>query len=390
MTALVNDRSDIENLNEELPFKPLFTIRRSGRIEVSVYGIVSVISGLSPREGAENRPAFKKLMHAGDTDFALWTRSLLKPWQLLTNFKILKESYPALTDEHFALFMASHSGEAVHLKILEEILSITGVDESYLKCPPANPADHKTRELMKERGEEPRRRYHNCSGKHSGYLAAVKASLGASHMNDYLQESESQHTRLKDILSDMTGRAADSFSATTDGCQLPNYALSLDELSFAYLCLLNPDQLPTQAQSAPIFANHAEIGKLMLKHPLLVSGHNRLDYKIMSRELFSDCPPMVAKEGADGLLGIGMAPSELYPNGLGIAIKLASGFDGHHLELITREILTSLKLTTQASPKTEKKSKPNATEGGSPLAASIRTDHIKTKFHFLNGGGDKK
>jgi L-asparaginase II len=344
--------------NHEQPFQPLFTIRRSGKLEVMVYGIVSVVTGQD----------CQSLMAAGDTGFELWSRSLLKPWQLLSNFKILKSHYPALRDEHFALFMASHSADAGHLKALQEIIEICALDESQLLCPPARPLDATTRALMKEKGEKPQRRYHNCSGKHSGYLAAVKAQAGI--MGNYLLEGEAHHHRLKEILALLTGRSSSSFTATTDGCQLPNYALSAREMSLAYMTLLNRETLPAAAQDSDLFEGYEQLGSLMLAYPQMISGLGRLDYKIMAREVFADAPPMVAKEGADGLLGIGVAASEKYPQGVGIAIKLSSGFDSHHMEIIAREILSSLGLTA-----------PHKTEPA--RADKIKTDHIKSEYHFL-------
>ena len=368
MTALASDYAQNSEQKGSLPFQPLFTIKRSGRVEVVVYGIVSVVAGPD-----------KSLIATGDTHYELWSRSLLKPWQLLTNFEILKKNYPALKDEHFALFMASHSGESEHLQALEEIFAICGVQESALLCPPARPVDSQTRTLMKERGEKSQRRYHNCSGKHSGYLAAIKASGGSSQdLASYLVESQPQHSRLKQILSYLTGRTTDTFTATTDGCQLPNYALSTSEMALMYMSLLNQQSLPQTAKEQAIFEPYDQIGALMLKYPRMISGQGRLDYKIMSREVFGDAPPMVAKEGADGLLGIGVAATEQYPQGIGITIKLSAGFDSHHMEIISREILGALGLITPQA-----KSENRHPEPGETL--TIRTDHIKSEFHFLDG-----
>jgi L-asparaginase II len=363
MTALIGQLAQTDTHSEESPFKPLFTIRRSGRLEVTVYGIVSVMAG--------SEVDCYPLIAEGDTNFELWSRSLLKPWQLLTNYSILKDNFPGLKDEHLALCMASHSGEAAHIKALEEIWAITGIDESALKCPPASPVDAETKEVMKERGEKARRRYHNCSGKHSGFLAAVKVSQGEDKMKDYLSESAPHHVRLRSILSRLCLRPDASFASTTDGCQLANYALSAAELSYLYMTLLNPGCLTEEAKDSALFADYGELGRIMLKHPRMVSGLGRLDYKIMTGEIFGDAPAMVAKEGADGLLGIGVAANPLFPNGLGIAIKLSAGFDTHHMELITREILTTLGLTNQAAKTTTK-------------VDGVRTDHIKSEYHFLD------
>ena len=83
----------------------------------------------------------------------------------------------------------------------------------------------------------------------------------------------------------------------------------------------------------------------------------------------------IAKEGADGLLGVSIV-SNKFPNGLGICIKLSSGFDNKHMELILREILQQLEL---APPKKKE-------------AQDVRVDHIKTHFHFqtnASGSGTK-
>ncbi len=104
----------------------------------------------------------------------------------------------------------------------------------------------------------------------------------------------------------------------------------------------------------------------MHTYPRYVSGLGRLDYKIMTGEAFPGADfQAIAKEGADGLLGVSII-SNKFPNGLGICIKLSSGFDNKHMELILREILQQLEL---APPKKKE-------------AQDVRVDHIKTHFHF--------
>lgn len=332
------------------PWQPLFTIERSGKPEVTVYGMVSVVAGMPLAPGAARN--FETLIATENTGFEVWSRSTLKPWQLLSHFNILKEAYPALRDEHLALFMASHSAEPLHIDLLKEACLICQVSEENLKCPPAKP--------VKEEVEKSLRRYHNCSGKHIGYLAALKAQ-GAS-LSDYLKESEAHHTRLKHILSVLTGRI--DFDYTTDGCQLPNYALSIEELASLYNTLVR-EELPSQE---PIFSNYRELGRLMHKCPRIISGAGRLDLRIMNGELLGERDfYMLAKEGADGLLSAAVSPNANYPYGLGICIKLSSGFDNRHMEIIFKEILRQ---TGLYEPKVK------------IAKDDVRTDHIKTRFHF--------
>lgn len=362
-----------------LPWRPLYTIERGEKTEVTVYGIISVVvrKALTNKEQEhaslgepfalplEDR--YQKLVGVGDDNFTLWTRSLLKPWQLLSHIEILKAAYPALKEEHYALFMASHSGEPMHIEALEEIIKITSIEESMLACPPATPVSSESKALMKERAEKPRRRYHNCSGKHAGYLAALKAVDQEAYGN-YIKSNHQHHNDLINILSTFTGRSKESFVATTDGCQLPNYALSTFEIACIYESLFGfrryKESLPSQWQA------WGELGSIMNHYPRHLSGLGRVDYKVMTGELFpGQTFTAAAKEGADGLLGVSIV-SDQYPNGLAICIKLSSGFENKHMEILLKELLRQLHLLP---PKGETKT---------DAAGGIKVDHIKTHFHF--------
>lgn len=367
--------------DSELPWKPIFTIERSGRKEVTVYGIVSVVEGLTRaggdkknRQGKaelnQNISTVRSIRQVGDTDYQLWTRSLLKPWQLIQHLHILKSNFPQFSEEHLAFFMASHSAEPRHIEMLEEVMRITGNSDELLKCPQAAPLSSETKEKIKtDNSPKAMRRYHNCSGKHIGYLSAIRASGGSTE--NYLQPDEPQHVRLVKILAELTGRPASSMLSTTDGCQLPNYALSVFEMAYLYQSLLS--DLPVNfndSQIQPCGADYHQLGYLMNKYPRAISGGGRVDYRFVSQDLLGPTSaPVVAKEGADGLLGVGVGPNEQHPNGLGICIKLSSGFDNRHMEIVLRDILTRLEII---GPQPDKRK----------VARDVRTDHIKTHFHW--------
>jgi len=162
-----------------LPWDPIFTIERSGQPEVTVSGIISVVAG------AEHKDLGRTLLALGDVSYELWSRSLLKPWQLLSHLHLLKEAYPSLEPQHFALITASHSGESAHLCVLHELLRIGELEESLLKCPAAMPLSAEVRMKLQREGHAPRPLFNNCSGKHIGYLHAIKAQSGV--LEPYLQ-----------------------------------------------------------------------------------------------------------------------------------------------------------------------------------------------------------
>ena len=80
--------------------------------------------------------------------------------------------------------------------------------------------------------------------------------------------------------------------------------------------------------------NEDWIWESMLMHPDLVGGFNRLDTTIMK----SSQGKVVAKEGADGLLGMAIDHPE-FPEGLGIVIKVAHGWNPQATWYLARAIL---------------------------------------------------
>jgi L-asparaginase II len=348
------------------PWQPIYSVERSGVPDVTIFGTVCVVEG----EG-KGRPA-KTVLALGDIDSLLWTRSLLKPWQLLSHLELLKRCYPGLEPEHIAIMMASHSGEAVHQRLLGEIMEIGGVSQSMLKCPASYPLAAQARKKAKEEGS-PSPLFHNCSGKHLGYLLAIKAVGG--DLDQYLNFNGQHFQPLIGTICSLLGRRDDSLPVTTDGCQLPNYAVTACELATLYLQLANPE-LISQSHQPEIhegLAHYPELSPLMVRYPVIIGGTDRLDTKIMSGGLsVKHSPLMVAKEGADGLLAIGVGATPAYPNGLGILIKVASGFDTRQMELIASEVLARLGLGEHP-------------DGVPSQPQGARTDHLRVDFHFQAG-----
>jgi L-asparaginase II len=318
------------------------------------------------------------LLQRGDVDYPLWTRSLLKPIQLASHFQILKESYPRLRPEHFALMSSSHNCEESHMRLLLEIMEIGRVNPSQLRCPPAMPSDACTREHYKQEGKEPSSLYHNCSGKHFSYLMSLQAQ--GKSVDNYTDFDNIEHTRVEKLLAELVNRPPDSFAKTTDGCQLPNHALSIREMATVYQKLAKaagdliadqPEQL-IAAGSDDCPSETANglgyIGSLMRRFPHILGGNDRLDTKIMSDGFTGGgAVKYLAKDGAEGLLALSVLPTEVYKSGLGIVIKLSSGYDIRHMETLASEILHRLGLMATVEK---------------PQPAKLRTDHLKTEFIF--------
>lgn len=341
---------------EKLPWAPIFTITRSGVPELTLYGVVYV--------WAEDRKLYanagRSLLRIGDTRTPLWTRSLLKPWQLMALYPDLKKAYPALKEPHYAMMLASHMGDARHVQMLEDILSVGGFFEDALQCPSSGPMAS-PKEMVK------RVINHPCSGKHLAHLLYLKSKEMPTET--YLHPEEEPYQRLQSLLGYLLNR--DDFEATTDGCGMPNFSLSAVETAQLFQVLTTPvsrdilRQAPEELEE--VLTHWDEIAALFFNHPELVGGVNRLDTRLMQGKWHGHPPfKVIAKEGADGLLCVGIGPNPVFADGLGIFIKLSSGYEPKYLEAVVFELLIQLGLANPQPLKIDKK-------GEEP---------VETHFHF--------
>ena len=106
-----------------------------------------------------------------------------------------------------------------------------------------------------------------------------------------------------------------------DGCGLPTVSNTVNELAVLFAGLV-----ATKDQDW--------IWEAMQRHPDLVGGFNRLDSTILK----AGDGTVLAKEGADGLLGLSIVHPD-YPNGLGIVIKIAHGWNSQATWYVARAVL---------------------------------------------------
>lgn len=318
-------------------YEPILTIERSGLPEVVVEGMVSV----STLKG--NEP--ETILSTGNCSKPLWTRSVLKPWQLMGNLNTLKKTYPVLNERHYALMTASQVADVEHLCVLRQIIEIGQVNETDLKCPAAKPSAPRLASKIVNDGIASRALFNNCSGKHLGYLLYLKAH--GLPLDNYLDADGQQFNELIGFLSTLTGRKPDSFPHTTDGCQLPNYALSASEIANAYLNLINPG---ATHESQDLKQREQFVSALFSSYPHLISGSERVDTRIMKGEVanLTEDLSFVAKLGAEGLLAVGIKSNSRFPHGLGILIKLGFGPSERMLEIIFVEVMRRIGLATGA------------------------------------------
>ena len=106
-----------------------------------------------------------------------------------------------------------------------------------------------------------------------------------------------------------------------DGCGLPTVSNTVAELAQIYAGLVRDKDADW-------------IWESMVRHPDLVGGFNRLDSTILK----AGEGTVIAKEGADGLLGLAIEHPD-YPKGLGIVVKIAHGWNAQATWYVARAIL---------------------------------------------------
>ena len=106
-----------------------------------------------------------------------------------------------------------------------------------------------------------------------------------------------------------------------DGCGLPTVTNTVDELAVMFSGLVREK-------------DDDWIWEAMNRHPDLIGGFNRLD----STCLKAGEGELIAKEGADGLLGLSIIHPD-WPKGLGIVIKIAHGWNSQATWYVARAVL---------------------------------------------------
>ncbi|KQQ86883.1 asparaginase [Massilia sp. Leaf139] len=270
------------------------------------------------------------LAWAGDPQYQTFTRSALKPFQALPFLLSEGAAKFGLAQEELALLCASHSGEEKHLAGVRSILGKIGLDIGHLECGCGVPLYYEYNNLPVPQDESWTPLHHNCSGKHSGFLAWCRHHGAAT--TGYVEPDHPLQKAIRGALADAANLPESSMPTGIDGCSAPNYALPLASLAHLYARLAQGEQDARLGQAlGPLF-------DAMTGRPDMVSGTERSDLVLMT----AGGGDWVAKIGADAVQAIGIRSQ-----GIGIAIKIADG-NNRGLHTITYNVLDQLGLLDDA------------------------------------------
>ncbi len=278
---------------------------------------------------------------AGDTQTFTFMRSAAKPLQALPFILSGAADEYGFSEEEIALACASHSGEARHTRVAELMLERTGLSEAYLRCGTHLPFYEKEAERMMRAGEYPSQLHNNCSGKHAAMLATAKR-IGADLATYDAPENPLQQQILETVAM-MAEIPVGDIAIGIDGCSAPNFAMPLSAMAQSFLNLVSPPESFDEKTRKAC----ERIVSAMAKFPELIGGSERLDTMLMQAAKGQ----IISKVGAEGVWLCGILPSEKYPKGASIALKIEDGDDKRARPVVAVQILKNLGiLDTDALP----------------------------------------
>lgn len=270
----------------------------------------------------------------GDPELVAYLRSSSKPIQALPLIELGGAEQFDLTDHEISLMCASHRGLDIHVEVLEKLQAKIGVHESDLMCGTHPINDKATAEAMLMRGEKPGQNRHNCSGKHTGFLA--QAILRGKTKENYINLEHPVQELVVKTFAEMSHMPLDEIHIGIDGCSVPVFGVPLRNAGWSFASLCDPTELdPERAQAC------RRITTAMTNAPEMVSGLGQFDTELMK----VGRGKIIAKGGAEGYQSIGLLPGAFGSDSpaLGIVFKIADGDSvGRARPLVGIEILRQL------------------------------------------------
>lgn len=245
----------------------------------------------------------------GDPGFVTFPRSSLKPFQAIGLAESGAAEALGLSAEHLALACASHRGEDFQVALVRDWLRRMDLPKAALVCGPDLPREARDQAAWLRGGGEPARVFHNCSGKHCGFLAVARR-LGAPAAA-YDDPAHPAQRLYFDALSELLSRDAAGLLRGVDGCGLPALALSVGDMARA-AARHAAAAVASKARRDAIRRIHAA----MRAHPDHLSGRDQPT----SRLIRATEGRVLVKGGAEGFV-VAFVPDR----GLGIAVKIADG-----------------------------------------------------------------
>ncbi len=300
----------------------LAEVMRGTVIESRHYGSLAIV------DGAGNTVAT-----AGIPELVTFLRSSAKPFQALPLIISGAADRFGFVDEEIAIACGSHNGEPIHTSTVQRMLNKLDLPPTALHCGVHEPFSKSVADVQRRAGIDATVLQNNCSGKHAGMLAVAK------HLGEPLDLYTSpEHELQKDIravMGQFAGLTIDKIPIAVDGCSVPTFALPVTAMALAFARFVS--------RAGGVESGVAEackrIGRAMTRYPEMVAGNGQFDTELMR----VGQGRIISKSGAEGIWCAAIEPSDRWPSGLGIAVKIEDG-SPRARSVIAMEILRQLNL----------------------------------------------
>ncbi len=249
-------------------YPPLIKLLRNGLEESSHFGFIIHLN------------KSKILNKIGESEnIKFFQRSCSKPLQ----FSLLtKYDYDInFTQEEIAVCCASHTGTKEHQRHIRSILYNIKLTENDLLCPPDQPLDKYEKEYLIKNNLPYLKIHNNCSGKHSAMLTLCR--FKGYDIKGY---NEVNHPLTKLVINQICNLCeTEDIIISLDGCTLPTYATTLQQLGKGFLNLFLNEK-------------YERITSSIIKYPYLAGGRGRIDSEIIACGKGN----LISKVGAGGII----------------------------------------------------------------------------------------
>lgn len=279
--------------------EPIFSLIRGNFNEVTVFGEIVVVD----HKGV--------VFNSAESVGTYAARSLLKPYQLMATGKPGKD-WVGNSPNRTMVACGSISATAEQVSQLRDWYSKEELNRRvpHLVFDLGYPTDEINRVVLRKNGEKPSPFYHPCFSKHMMILEGCERA--GDPLENYHHANHPYQKRLSALLAETLNQKASEIEWVNDGCLLPSPVFTLEELARLY------QRMTVAAEDSALLG----AGQMMSRFPQWIGGPGRVDTKLM--ELSEG--RLFAKEGADGLLGLGVFPCERFPKGAGIIVKTSAGY----------------------------------------------------------------
>ena len=226
-------------------------------------------------------------MCSGNPEYKSFIRSALKPFQAIPFVSSGAASKINNASRSIALSCGSHGGTKMHIREAFKILWEYDIDVKNLKCP----------KLIQSPLE------HNCSGKHSAFLATCKKLNWP--LESYLSYDHPLQKEIVRIVAELLDTPISNIKSECDDCGAPTLYMKLSEMAKLYALLSSSEN-----------AELEQICRAITTNPTMISDNNRFDTEVIK----ASHGQVISKGGAEGIQCL-CKVSE----GIGLALKVEDG-----------------------------------------------------------------